>query len=95
MWTGNTMEGKMDPLNRYSVMAPFAVKGGKQKANVAPPNRNVASGLNDLPDDQQVEIALLPIVEQVETMSQSPSGGGGVIVLNSNAPSRFAPALIG
>ena len=95
MWTGNTMEGKMDPLNRYSVMAPFAVKGGKQKANLAPPNRNVASGLNDLPDDQQVEIALLPIVEQVETMSQSPSGGGGVIVLNSNAPSRFAPALIG
>ena len=97
-WTGSAMEGKTDPLNRYSVMAPFALKGGQQKANVAPPNRNVASGLNDMTDYEKGgvgEIALLPIVEQVETMSQSPSGGGGVIVLNSNAPSRFAPALIG
>ena len=70
----------------------------KQKANLAPPNRNVASGLGDMTDYEQGgvgEIALLPIVEQVETMSKSPSGGGGVIVLNSNAPSRFAPALIG
>ena len=97
-WTGGTIEGKSDPLSYYSVMAPFRLAGGKQKANVAPPNRNVASGLNDMTDYEQGgvgEIALLPIVEQVETMSQSPSGGGGVIVLNSNAPSRFAPALIG
>ena len=97
-WTGGTIEGKSDPLSYYSVMAPFRLSGGKQKANLAPPNRNVASGLGDMTDYEQGgvgEIALLPIVEQVETMSKSPSGGGGVIVLNSNAPSRFAPALIG
>lgn len=97
-WTGGMIEGKSDPLSYYSVMAPFRLSGGKQKANVAPPNRNIASGLDDMTDYEQGgvgEIALLPIVEQVETMSKSPSGGGGVIVLNSNAPSRFAPALIG
>jgi murein DD-endopeptidase MepM/ murein hydrolase activator NlpD len=97
-WNGSMMEGKSDPLSYYSVMAPFRLSGGKQKANLAPPNRNVASGLGDMTDYEQGgvgEIALLPIVEQVETMSKSPSGGGGVIVLNSNAPSRFAPALIG
>ena len=97
-WTGGMIEGKSDPLSYYSVMAPFRLSGGKQKANLAPPNRNVASGLGDMTDYEQGgvgEIALLPIVEQVETMSKSPSGGGGVIVLNSNAPSRFAPALIG
>ena len=97
-WNGSMIEGKSDPLSYYSVMAPFRLSGGKQKANLAPPNRNVASGLGDMTDYEQGgvgEIALLPIVEQVETMSQSPSGGGGVIVLNSNAPSRFAPALIG
>ena len=97
-WTGGTIEGKSDPLSYYSVMAPFKLSGGKQKANVAPPNRNVASGLGDMTDYEKggdTEIALLPIVEQVETMSQSPSGGGGVIVLNSPRPSIFSPALIG
>ncbi len=97
-WTGNTMEGTSDPLSYYSVMAPFRLSGGKQKANVTPPNRNVASGLDNMTDYEKggdTEIALLPIVDQIETMSQSPSGGGGVIVLNSNTPSIFAPALIG
>lgn len=98
VWTGSQMQGTMDPLSYYSIMSPFALKGGKRTANVAPPNRNIASGLDDMTDYEQggdTEIALLPIVDQIETMSQSPSGGGGVIVLNSNAPSRFAPALIG
>ena len=41
------------------------------------------------------EIALLPIVEQVETMSKSSSGGDVAFVVNSPIPSIFAPALIG
>jgi len=97
-WTGGTIEGKSDPLSYYNVMAPFRLSGGKQKANVTPPNRNVSSGLDNMTDYEKggdTEIALLPIVDQIETMSQSPSGGGGVIVLNSNTPSIFAPALIG
>jgi murein DD-endopeptidase MepM/ murein hydrolase activator NlpD len=97
-WTGSAMEGKTDPLNRYSVMAPFALKGGQQKVNVAPPNRNVASGLDDMTDYEKggdTEIALLPIVDQIETMSQSPSGGDVPFVVNSPRPSIFSPALIG
>ena len=47
------IEGKSDPLSYYSVMAPFRLSGGKQKANLAPPNRNVASGLNDMTDYEQ------------------------------------------
>ena len=53
-------------------MSPFALKGGKRTANLASPNKNVASGLNDMTDYEQggdVEIAVQPIVDK--TLSTS------------------------
>ena len=97
-WTGSQMQGTMDPLSYYSVMSPFALKGGKRTANLASPNKNVASGLNDMTDYEQggdVEIAVQPIVDKTLVPISASGGGDTVIALNSNAPSRIAPALIG
>ena len=97
-WTGSQMQGTMDPLSYYSVMSPFALKGGKRTANLASPNKNVASGLNDMTDYEQggdVEIAIQPIVDKTLVPISASGGGDTVIALNSNAPSRIAPALIG
>jgi len=97
-WTGSQMQGTMDPLSYYSVMSPFALKGGKRTANLDSPNKNVASGLNGMTDYEQggdVEIAIQPIVDKTLVPVSTPGGGGGTMVLNSNAPSIFSPALIG
>jgi len=97
-WTGSQMQGTMDPLSYYSVMSPFALKGGKRAANLASPNKNFASGLNDMTDYEQggdVEIVVQPIVDKTLVPISASGGGDTVIALNSNAPSRIAPALIG
>ena len=97
-WTGSQMQGTMDPLSYYSVMSPFALKGGKRTANLDSPNKNIASGLNGMTDYEQggdVEIAVQPIVDKTLVPISASGGGDTVIALNSNTPSIFSSALIG
>ena len=51
--------------------------------------------MTDYEQGGDVEIALQPIVDKTLVPISASGGGDTVIALNSNAPSRFAPALIG
>ena len=76
-------------------MSPFALKGGKRTANLASPNKNVASGLNDMTDYEDVVMLhfLQPIVDKTLVPISASGGGDTVIALNSNnTPSIFAPS---
>lgn len=96
-WNGK-ITGKVDPLNMWNLYAPFATKSqSKASANLKQSSSNIAAGLQDQAGYEQsgYNIALLPIIDEIEKVVPVPMGGGGATIVNSSTPSIFAPALIG
>ena len=82
----------------WNLYAPFATKSqSKASANLKQSSSNIAAGLQDQAGYEQsgYNIALLPIIDEIEKVVPVPMGGGGATIVNSSTPSIFAPALIG
>ena len=89
--SGGSFSGTLNPID-------FLNNLPKQRASISKPSTtNIAKGLDEKTsyEDDNVEIALLPIKEIIEKPVPIGGSGGGTFIDTTNSSNIFAPALIG